>query len=681
MTERNVEELRRHIVAYPADVDALSRLGYILAQSNRPADAEPPWRTAARLRPHSAPHQYNLAELLRQLDRPAEAEPEFRATVLLAPNWADAHFGLANTLRQLDRVADALAEFERTVALDPGHAKAWYNRANLLREEGRLAEADRDYQRAIAADPGLTDAVVNRAATLGDRHQWAAAEVCYRSAAAARPDDADLAASLAGALLAQGQTAEAAALLAANETRAAAPAVVRFRRETLLPPVPASLESIAASQHHLTEVLERARRGPPDVDPTRLHHPGLEPPLALAYYGGDVRPWMEGYAALYAPQIRAGDFQPPAGGTCRVGVVVTNGHEGVYDRCLGRLIERIVAAGRVDVVLACSQAGRNVLRHLRPSFPGKYLVLPRRVDEAANLLRQTGCDLLHYWEVGTDATNYFLPFFRPAPIQCATWGWPVTTGNPRVDWYVSSALLEPADGDSHYTERLVRLPSLPTCYERPPAPLPPATPAARRRKFGGDAHTPIYLCGQNLRKIHPDFDGILGDLLARDPKGRVVVIADEQPTLTDTLVRRLGRTLGPDVGRVGVIGRLDRVGYLRLVAAADVLLDTPHYGGGANTMADAVACGTPVVTLPSRYHRGRWAAAVLRQAGLHRLVTDSPRGYVDVALRLAADDTFRSDAGRQLIDYGATWFDDPTPATELESFWRDQVSKLRENGY
>jgi hypothetical protein len=160
-------------------------------------------------------------------------------------------------------------------------------------------------------------------------------------------------------------------------------------------------------------------------------------------------------------------------------------------------------------------------------------------------------------------------------------------------------------------------------------PLPPPDPAARRKAFRVDANTPVYLCVQNLRKFHPDFDDVLGVLLARDPRGRVVLVADEQPGITDTLMSRLRDSLGPDVRRVGVVPRQERAGYLRLVSCADVFLDTPHYGSGANTVADAVACRTPLVTaraVPPRPMDGRrphprWAGRTGRY--LHRAVRRS----------------------------------------------------------
>ncbi|MBN9517628.1 hypothetical protein J0H58_03770, partial [bacterium] len=126
-----------------------------------------------------------------------------------------------------------------------------------------------------------------------------------------------------------------------------------------------------------------------------------------------------------------------------------------------------------------------------------------------------------------------------------------------------------------------------------------------------------------------------------------------------------------------VVPRQDRPNYLRLVAAADVLLDAPPYGAGANTLADAVACGTPVVTRPGAQHRGRWAAAVLRHAGLSELVAGSPAAYVAAAVRAARDEPHRRRAAAALRAFGADWFDAPAPAAELEAFWAGQAAAAR----
>ena len=72
--------------------------------------------------------------------------------------------------------------------------------------------------------------------------------------------------------------------------------------------------------------------------------------------------------------------------------------------------------------------------------------------------------VLLYPEIGIDPVAGRLAAMRLAPLQCVAWGHPETTGMPTIDYFLSSELMEPPDGDSHYTERLVRLPHLGMCY-------------------------------------------------------------------------------------------------------------------------------------------------------------------------------------------------------------------------
>jgi tetratricopeptide (TPR) repeat protein len=343
----DAERLAREVLlTEPGHANAHSLLGLLLLQSGDRAGALPHWRRTAELRPAVAAHRYNFAELLRQVGDFASAESEFRAAVNLAPQWAETHFGLGNVLKDLHRPNEALAAYTLAIELEPKFARALYNRANLLREEGRVAVAERDYRAALDVDPSFTDARVNLGAALGELHRWAEAESCYRQALAQRPGDHDLEASLAGAVLSQGRTVEAARLLEACKHRSTEPGVARFRREILLPPIPSNREAITAKRVRLQESLTRAQENPPRLDLARLHQSSLEPPMALAYHAESPRAILKAFGALYAPQINPLELLPPAKGRPRVGVVVTHGHEGVYDRCLGRLVERIGFRGQ-----------------------------------------------------------------------------------------------------------------------------------------------------------------------------------------------------------------------------------------------------------------------------------------------------------------------------------------------
>src|SRR5581483_11109743 len=124
-------------------------------------------------------------------------------------------------------------------------------------------------------------------------------------------------------------------------------------------------------------------------------------------------------------------------GRPRVGFVVTSGHEGIFARCLGGVAARL-SSRHLEVQVLCSLSGSNVLRQVLPEANLSFLILPARVDEAVAIIRAAKFDLLFYWEIGTDATNYFLPFYRAAPLQMASWGWPTTSGNACVSHYCSA---------------------------------------------------------------------------------------------------------------------------------------------------------------------------------------------------------------------------------------------------
>jgi predicted O-linked N-acetylglucosamine transferase (SPINDLY family) len=614
--------------------------------------------------------QLNLGEALRQAGDPATAEVWLRRAVALAPFLPEAHYNLGNALKALGRHPEAITCYEDAVRLRPNYARAWYNLGNTLREEGRAAAAAVAYRRAVSLSPDWGDAHLNLANALYDLRELNAAAEHYLRAQTLTPDDPAVADSLGNVYHAQGRTADAAACYRAALVRRPGDWLRELRLAAMAPVIADSNAGIDAFRSALAAKLDDLIGRHPAIDLAVLHCCGAEPPTVLAYHGRDDRPLKEKYAALFASALPACELPRRSSGSPRVGVVVTHGHEGVFVRCLGELITRLDRR-QLQVSFVCPRASANILRHLLPDANLEYVLIPQRLDEAATGLRAAEFDLLHYWEVGTDSTNYFLPFFRPARAQVAGWGWPVTSGIPAVDWFVSAAELEPLDADAHYTETLARLPSLPTYYIRPGVPNQPAD----RGRFGVPHGHRLYLCQQNLRKFHPEFDPILAGILRTDPAGHLVVIADEQPLITKMLITRLRQTMPEVIDRVHVAARMERPDYLALVKAADVVLDTLHYGGGANTVYDAAACGTPTVTLPGALHRGRWAAAVNRRLGVPELIVSSADEYVQTAVRSARDTDLRDHLRQRISAASDSLFEDQRAVTELQQFLLDATAR------
>jgi predicted O-linked N-acetylglucosamine transferase (SPINDLY family) len=124
----------------------------------------------------------------------------------------------------------------------------------------------------------------------------------------------------------------------------------------------------------------------------------------------------------------------------------------------------------------------------------------------------------------------------------------------------------------------------------------------------------------------------------------------------------------PDVAaRIHFLPRQDRAGFVRFAAAADVLLDPIHFGGG-NTSYEALAVGTPVITLPSPYLRGRITHALYRQMDVLDCVVGNAQEYVERAVCIAADPQARSDIRRQILSRNDVLFGNMSGVRDLERF-------------
>ena len=100
------------------------------------------------------------------------------------------------------------------------------------------------------------------------------------------------------------------------------------------------------------------------------------------------------------------------------------------------------------------------------------IVLPGDLQAAREAISEARLDVLFYPDIGMDPVTYFLAQARLAPVQCATWGHPVTTGMPTIDYFLSCDAAEPEGAETHYSEILVRLGGLPFSYRRPSHPNP-----------------------------------------------------------------------------------------------------------------------------------------------------------------------------------------------------------------
>jgi predicted O-linked N-acetylglucosamine transferase (SPINDLY family) len=292
------------------------------------------------------------------------------------------------------------------------------------------------------------------------------------------------------------------------------------------------------------------------------------------------------------------------------------------------------------------------------------VIVPDSLRGAREAIAALELDILFYQDIGMDTLTYFLAFSRLAPAQCVGWGHPVTCGIPTIDFFVSTEGFEPPGGESHYNERLLKLAAVatPSVYE----PRDRTLATLSRSEAGFDESATVYFCAQTLFKLHPDFDAVLAAILRADPKGLVYLLQHKHPSAAERLKARFLRRL-PDVAdRIRFLPRVPGVAhYYSRLKQADVLLDTLHFGGG-NTSLEGFSVGTPIVTLPGAFMRGRHTLSMYRAMGITDCIADSVPHYVELAVRLGTDPAFRRDVASRIEARSPILYEDERVARELE---------------
>jgi len=634
--EEAIAGFRAALRARPDYPDALNHLGVVLFEQGQFEEAAACYRRAIELQPEFAEAHNNLGTLFLEQENLEEAVASYRRALAIKPLVADTHFNLGNALKAQGKLAEAVACYRRALDIRPNQPKVYNNLGNALRLLGRLAEAVDCYGKALQQSPNDVMLLENLAGTYKQMGLVDQAAEAYRRALPLRPGNP----------------------------------LCQLRIDSLCPPVFESVEAMDRFHERLHAALDRYCAMELRLDPLEIVGVGCEPPFDIAYHGRDERRLREKFAAVFRHCFGQAD-PPTASGIPRIAMVVTRDHEGIFLRGTRGLIDHLDLK-RFDLSIVCAESGLKRLQVEIASPHVTYFAVPDKFEKWVETIRQGRFELLYFWEVGSDPFNYFLPFMKLAPVQCLGWGTNYTSGVPQVDYYLSSNLVEVPEAQAHYTETLVRLTTLPTYQYRPR----PPEPLKGREAFGFSDAQHVYFCPHNVRKFHPQFDSVLQKILRRDPAGVLVIPKPQYEPLEIALRSRLNRNMPDVIDRIRFVPWMPYPEYLNLTAVADVLLDPLHFGGGVTTY-DGLAMGTPIVTLPSQYQRGRYTLGCYRKIGVLDCVASSADQYVELAVRLGSDREYRHSTKQRILAASPLLFEDLDAVRQHEAFFEQAVDAAR----
>ncbi len=618
-----IEYIERALKINPYFADAYNNLGIIYYNLGKFDRAFEHYQKAVELNPQNADVYNNIGVILQSISQFDESISYFQKTLQLNPNHARAYNNLGNSFRELGDFEKALECFDYAIKIKPHYILAHYNKGNALNYLGRTDEAIVAYEDALKIDPNFF--IV----------RWVK---CFSQLPFIYPDEAS----------------------------------IYIHRKRYQDELIKLRDSISLETLHEIDTASEAV--------------GSHQPFLLACQGLNDRDLQKLYGELVCkimwkkyPQFAERPMPPPQliGEPLRIGIVSAYFYyHSVWKIPLKGWIENI---NKERFSLYGYHTGRikDDATEIARKNCKKFVEDVYSFEELCQIIRSDNLHVLIYPEIGMDPMTLRLASLRLAPIQCASLGHPDTTGLPTIDYYLSSELMEPLDGEEHYTEKLIRLPNLGFFY----TPMDIISENVNREMFGLNLNSIIYLCSHALFTYLPQYDDIFPRIAKEVHNSQFVFIShfEIKNFVTEQFIMRLKKAFSSFKMNyekyVVFLPHLTPDKYRLLNYVSDIFLDTIGWSANNSTF-EAISCNLPVVTLPGKFMRQRHSAGILKMMGLTETIASSLDEYVEIAVRLGRDVEWRKQISKKIEVNKHRLYNDKKCIEALEDFLENAVKRL-----
>ncbi|NWF76288.1 MAG: tetratricopeptide repeat protein [Nitrospirae bacterium] len=652
---KEAEEICKEIInTQPQNADAFHFLGLINFQLKNYNEAIEYIKKALNINPHFADAHNNLGTIYYNLGKLDKAFEHYQKAVELNPYFADAYNNIGVILQSIGQFHESISCFQKTLELVPEHAQAYNNLGNSLREIGEFEKALECFNHAISIKPDYLLAYYNKG----------------------------------NVLVYLGRTDEA--IVAYDEALKIAPNFFTARWAKCISQLPfiyPDEASIYVYRKRYEDELLKLRDSISLETPYEIHMAseavGSHQPFLLTCQGLNDRDLQKLYGEIVckimSKRYRQFTEMPVAftnlnNEQMRIGIVSAFFHyHSVWKIPLKGWVENI-DKNRFKLYGYYTRRIYDEVTEIAKKHFYKFVENIYSFEDLCQIIRDDNLHALIYPEIGMDTITLRLATLRLAPVQCTSLGHPDTTGLPTIDYYLSSKLMEPLDGDEHYTEKLIRLPNLGFYY----SPIDITSENANREMFGLNSDSIVYLCSHALFTYLPQYDDIFPQIAKEVYNSKFVFISqfDIKNFVTEQFIMRLKKAFSSYKKEyekhVVFLPHLTPERYFLLNSVSDIFLDTIGWSANNSTF-EAINCNLPVVTLPGKLMRQRHSAGILRMMGLTETIASSVGEYVEVAVRLGKDKKWRQQISEKVNANKNRLYRDKECIKALEDFLENAV--------
>ncbi|MBI3898550.1 MAG: tetratricopeptide repeat protein [Gammaproteobacteria bacterium] len=614
----------------PDNADVLHSLGMVAGQSGRNERALDFINKAIAIRPAEAAYHNSMGIICNELGRLDEAVASYRKAIELKPDYAGAYYNMGNALRTQKKLEDAVACYRKAILFRPDHVSAYNNLGNVQQEQGKLDEAITTLRKALLLMPEQPGTHFNLGSALQARGALDAAIENYRHALALNPTYAEAHFNLGLVRKIQGNIEEA--VSSYRQALAIKPDYVAAHN---------NLGMALKDQGKLDEAIASYRRAlairPDYIDAYNnlLFVYSYNSMLAPSEYLVRARGWeLACVSEQERREARSRKFErlPLSGRRLRVGYVSGD----FRHHAVSNFIERLCMhhdRERVELFAYSTNARRDAVTDRLQALVDHWIpVAGMSAAAIRERIEADGIDVLVDLSGHTGHNRMGVFALRAAPVQMHYLGYCASTGLSEMDYFIGDEILTPPEMDSHFSERVWRLPRICVSYAgKADAPVADWHPAQDGTLWVGSFNS--------LNKLTPATLLLWSRVLHALPEGKLLLKAKELADAGNC--QRILEVMaghGISASRIELQSSNITPGWKEHMAyydRLDVALDPVGAMGGETTTCDALWMGVPVIVLEGDRRASRMSTSMLNAIGHPEWVAKTEVEYIDKTIALA----------------------------------------------
>ena len=625
---------------------AHSNLGILYNQLGKHQKAINYFEKAIQINPNNLAAYYNLGIILNELGESQKAISCYEKAIQISPNNSAVYYNLGNTLKKLGESQKAINCYEKAIQINPNHIHAHNNLGIILKELGQSKKAISCYEKAIQINPNHIDTYNNLGNIHNELGESKKAISCYEKAIKIEPEN----------LTSHWLSMNTFPVIYKNFEE-----IDQYRKNFIKSIKKVNLLLDAQSKYSKNQLVNAINSS------TNFY---------LHYQGKDVLELQQRYAHL-------------------IEKITQNIYQEFHKERKKNISTKYIKIGFVSSFFkshTVSKLFKNWILKLDPKYFKRfvyyvgneldhttneikknvdYFFNHTEVDRLINQIFQDNLDVLIYLDIGMKPIIQILSSLRLSPIQCNTWGHPVTSGFKNIDYYFSSELMEDQNSQKNYSENLIMLPNLGINYDFP------NLSNIKKPNILNKSNSTIFLNLQSLFKLLPQDDHIYLDILKKNSNCCFWFIHGKNNSVTSIFKERISKLFkkeGYNFEKYSYFHpRCSQEEFFGLIEESDIILDSFNWSGG-NTSLEAISLNKPIVTYPSTFMRGRHTYGILKILDIDETIAISKKNYVEIAVKLANEKNFRNSIVDKIKKNKNKLFNDDISLKFLEEVIRKKLS-------